>query len=126
MTRLAPETRDAIASAYAAGVPEKVIRHRYGCSSGVPAKIARRYGIPVRNPGTQLTVPDRAHPLVKFVFREMQKQRATFADVATRAGVGVATIGNLKNARGANPQLGTIEACLNALGFELTVKVRKE
>lgn len=124
--RLAPETRTAIAADYAAGVPEKVIRHRHGCGSGTAAKIAARNGIPVRNPGTQLTVPERAHPLVKRLFREMQRQRATFADVASRAGIGIATIGNLKNARGRNPQLGTIEACFNALGLGLYVKVMDE
>lgn len=71
-----------------------------------------------------VTVPRRGHPLVKRLVQEMRDQRCTYATLGKRAGVGWRTISHWRNGI-MDPQLGTIEACFNALGYELVPRERE-
>lgn len=72
----------------------------------------------------RLTVPDRAHPLVRRMFEEMNRQQIGMLDLAERSGVNKNTIKDWKD-RSA-PQVQNLAACFNVLGLELTVARRKE
>lgn len=96
---------------------------------GVSSRIdyLRKTGRPVprrmRRGGSYRAVQTRScHPLVKFIYRELERQRATVPAVAARAGVSEYTIRTW--ARLYNPRLEPLTAVLGALGYELTVKAR--
>lgn len=73
---------------------------------------------------SKITVPERANPLAKLVFAEMQNQRVTYAELEHRANVLVSTF---KAWRTDNmPGLASIEAALGALGWALVPVPRKE
>ena len=59
------------------------------------------------------------HPAVRFVFEEMNRQRCGFADMRDRSGVCKETIRSWRTRNGA--QVQNVEACLNVLGYTLTV-----
>lgn len=62
-----------------------------------------------------------AHWIVKLIWRRINDQRASQADVAERSGLNVGTI--TKWRRGVrSPRLVEAEAVLNALGYRLVVK----
>jgi transcriptional regulator with XRE-family HTH domain len=65
------------------------------------------------------------HPFVKFLSKEMARQRATLTDVADRSGVCIKTIGQWRSG-GRTPKLRDIEAVVNVLGFELKLVPMKE
>lgn len=68
----------------------------------------------------KLKIPTSAHPLVKRLFREMNKQDATILEVATEAGVSRQMIWDWRNR--SRPKLDAIDACFNVLGLRLTVE----
>jgi DNA-binding phage protein len=72
----------------------------------------------------RLTVPDRAHPLVRRMFEEMNYQRIGMVDLAERSGVNKNTIKDWKDR--SVPQVHNLAACFTVLGLELTVARRKE
>lgn len=66
-----------------------------------------------------------SHPFVKFMSKEMARQRATLTDVAERSGVCIKTIGQWR-CGGRTPKLRDIEAVMNVLGFDLKLVPQKE
>ena len=72
----------------------------------------------------RLTIPARAHPLVRRLFEGMNYNRICLTDVAERAGVNVKTIKAWRTQR--NPNITGLEACFGVLGLELTTKARSE
>lgn len=66
----------------------------------------------------QQTYHDNTHPLIKMLCEEMNRQQCTQEQLAQRAGVDVRSFRRWKtNYRGA--QFGSLEACWNALGYDL-------
>lgn len=63
--------------------------------------------------------PQQAHPVVMFLFDEMHKQQCGPADMQDRSGVCKATMRGWRTRNGA--QVQNVEACLNVLGYTLTV-----
>jgi DNA-binding phage protein len=69
-------------------------------------------------------IPERAHPLVKQIYREMQSRQITIEAVVNATGV---SRGCFKSWRDkANPQLGSLEAIATYLGFDITLTKMKE
>ena len=64
-----------------------------------------------------LKVPEKAHPLVKELFKKMIAQRASISDVSDRSGVSRETISAWRYRNNCN--LATFEACANSVGYEL-------
>lgn len=62
--------------------------------------------------------PVKAHPLVKLLVQKMNHQGVTVTEMCREAGIGRRTFSNW-NSRNA-PTLLQIEACFNALGYNLT------
>lgn len=61
------------------------------------------------------------HPTVARVFTELQAQGLTQSFLARRSGVSELTLTDWKH-RLADPRLANLEACLNALGYRLSVE----
>lgn len=72
----------------------------------------------------KLTVPEKAHPLVRRLFKEMNYQRIGMRDLADRTGVNVNTIKDWKDR--SVPHVHNLVACLNAVGVDLRAVRRKE
>ncbi len=68
-------------------------------------------------------VPKRAHPLVRTIFAEMNRQDMTLTELAEAAGFGRGTISDWRYRRA--PKVDHLEAALNALGLRL-VAVRAD
>lgn len=64
--------------------------------------------------------PARCHRLVRHLFEEMMRQNATYGDVALRSGVHFTTMRHWRYHNG--PTVANLDACLNALGYELVVR----
>lgn len=73
---------------------------------------------------SKLGAPRRAHPTVRFLFRQIAFQQTTLLDVAERSGIDRATISSWRYTR--SPNLANIEACLQVLGYELKPVPRKD
>ena len=58
---------------------------------------------------------------MKWVYMEMNRQRVGLLDLSERAGLGEGTITKWRKNR--SPQVEALEAAINALGYELTVRV---
>ena len=67
---------------------------------------------------------DRAHPLVRQMFTEMNEQQCTQATMSERSGINKNTFRSWRTK--AVPRIDDLEACLNVLGLELTVRQIKE
>ena len=65
-------------------------------------------------------VPDCGHPAVRFIFSEMNRQRASLGQVERRSGVTGEAIRKWRRQR--SPNLVLVEAVLNALGYELVIR----
>lgn len=64
-----------------------------------------------------LKVPDRAHPLVKRLYQEMNAQGVGLQQMSDRSGY---TVDCLKDWRTrSSPNIRSLEACFNVLGYEL-------
>lgn len=64
-----------------------------------------------------LKVPDRAHPLVKRLYEEMNTQGVDLHEMSHRSGY---TVDCLKDWRTrSSPNIRSLEACFNVLGYEL-------
>lgn len=72
----------------------------------------------------RLTIPARAHPLVKRLFEEMNEQQIGVIDIAERSGVNKNTISGWRHR--ANPDLINLEACFGVLGHKLVVRSREQ
>lgn len=71
-----------------------------------------------------LKVPNHAHPLVRRLVAEMNRERTTFDEVSERSGVGVSTIKLWRTRR--RPYLDNFIAALNAIDLDLTIIHRRE
>ena len=72
----------------------------------------------------KLPVPAHTHPLVRRLFQELNLQQTTITEVADRAGFRRGTISDWRYRQ--EPRVSDLDAVLNVLGLELTVRVRKE
>lgn len=72
----------------------------------------------------RLSIPAHAHPLVRLLFTEMNKQQIGVLDVAERSGVNKNTITGwrLKSV----PNIANLAACFSVLGIELKPHWAKE
>lgn len=61
------------------------------------------------------------HRLVHRLWKEMHDQRVSQEDVAERAGVSSSGMRKWRNGS-RQPNLNDVEACLNVLGLEITVR----
>ena len=71
-----------------------------------------------------LDIPKHAHPFVRTLYRQMNRQRTTMLEVAERSGLRRQTIWDWANR--VDPRLSDLEAALNAIGFELVVQETDE
>lgn len=71
-----------------------------------------------------LKIPQRAHPLVRALFKEMNHHRIGVTDVAERAGIARNTFQGWCAKH--NPRVGDLEACFNVLGMELKPVHRRD
>lgn len=67
----------------------------------------------------RLSTPDRAHPLVRRLVEEMNKQRIGVLDMAERSGVNKNTFKEWRTRT--VPTIDNIEACFTVLGYRLTI-----
>jgi len=62
------------------------------------------------------------HPTIHWIWREMNKQRASQEDVSARSGVSSSAMRKWRNGEN-SPKIADIEAVINALGGKLVIKV---
>ena len=67
---------------------------------------------------------ERAHPLVRRLFTEMNEQQCSQQTLSERSGINKNTFRSWRTK--AVPRLDDLEACLNVLGLELTIQPTKE
>jgi hypothetical protein len=72
----------------------------------------------------RLPVPQHAHPLVRQFFEILNEQRTTMMDVSKRAGPHWSTIQSWS--RRSNPYIDNFEAALNAMGYELVIRPKRD
>lgn len=72
----------------------------------------------------KLPIPTRAMPLVRRLFEIMNAEKTVMAEVAARAGMRYSTISDWRHRR--SPLLREFEAAVNALGYELVIRERRE
>lgn len=65
----------------------------------------------------RVTIPDHAHPLVRFVFFEMRRQKVTYGEQAERSGLSRETLTAWR--KRSKPDLESLEAALGVLGYGL-------
>ena len=75
-------------------------------------------------PFKYLTIPERAHPLVRELFRRMRFQRVSVNMLSDRSGLKADTIRRWRDLN--NPRVPDLEACLNVVNCELRVVKRYE
>lgn len=68
----------------------------------------------------KLPIPTNTHPIVRDLFREMNRQQTTITEVADRSGICRETISGWRYSR--MPRLDLIDAAFNVLGKRLVVK----
>lgn len=73
----------------------------------------------IRQRGLREDAERHIHPLVRGLFAEMAKQRATYERVAAPVGVCRSTLVSWRRRR--MPYLDLLDAALNVLGFELAI-----
>ena len=66
---------------------------------------------------SKTSIPPHVSPLVRDLFRLVKASSLTQLEIETVAGVGPGTISHWRQEH--NPTLINIEACFNALGYEL-------
>lgn len=72
----------------------------------------------------RLKLPDKAHPMVRRLFEEMNRQQVGMLDLAERSGVNANTLKDWRTRT--TPTIDNLEACLGVLGLELTTKARRQ
>ena len=68
----------------------------------------------------KLPVPAHAHPLVRRLIAEMNRQRTTLSEVSDRAGLRRGTVSDWRYRR--EPTLSNFVAALNVLDLELVIR----
>lgn len=75
---------------------------------------------------TKEPAKDRAvHPAVRWIWRQMNLQRASQEDVAARAGVSSSAMRKWRTGQN-NPKLSDIEAVINVLGGKLIIRINDD
>lgn len=69
-----------------------------------------------------VTIPQKAHPLVRPIFEAMRRKQYTYGDLERRSGVSWWTVRRWR--RGQLPELGNLLAVYKILGIELKAVVR--
>ncbi len=69
-------------------------------------------------------VPEHAHPLVRFVYSEAIRQQISLNALSRRAGLTPCAVSQW--GRTVTPQVVNLEAVLNALGFELSIRHKRD
>ena len=72
----------------------------------------------------RLNIPKKAHPLVRRLFEILNDQHLVVSDIAERAGIKASTISDWRYRR--SPSVQNFEAAINALGYELHIRQRRE
>ena len=72
----------------------------------------------------RLKLPDKAHPMVRRLFEEMNRQQVGMLDLADRSGVNANTLKDWRTRT--TPTIDNLEACLGVLGLELTTRPRRD
>lgn len=72
----------------------------------------------------RLTVPAHAHPLVRRLFEEMNRQQIGVLDMSERSGINANTLKDWRTR--STPTVDNLEACLGVLGLKLTIGVVKD
>lgn len=67
-----------------------------------------------------VSIPEKAHPLVRQLFEEMHRQQCGVLDMAERSGVNKNTLKDWRTRT--MPRVADLNACFNVLGLELIVK----
>jgi len=62
------------------------------------------------------------HPAVRWIWKQMNLQRASQQDVAARAGVSTSAMRKWRTGEN-NPKISDIEAVINALGGKLVIRI---
>jgi transcriptional regulator with XRE-family HTH domain len=58
-----------------------------------------------------------AHPVVRYLFKEMEHQRVGITDLAERAGLNPATVSDWSTRK--QPRIADLDAALGVLGYKL-------
>jgi DNA-binding phage protein len=72
----------------------------------------------------KLPIPRHTHPLVRRLFQELNRQKTTITEIADRAGFRRGTISDWRYR--SEPRVSDLDAALNVLGLELTVRPKRE
>lgn len=72
----------------------------------------------------KLTIPEKAHPLVRRLFEEMNRQQIGVLDMSVRSGVNKNTFKDWRVRT--VPRVPDLDACFGVLGMELKVKPKLE
>ena len=72
----------------------------------------------------KLPIPHHTHPLVRRLFREMNREMTTLTEVAERAGMPRSTISEWRYRY--TPRVSDLDAALNVLGLELCIRPKRE
>jgi len=68
----------------------------------------------------RLTVPERAHPMVRDLYRLMNEEQVGLLDMSERVGTHKDTITGWRTK--STPRVDMLEACLNVLGYRLRIE----
>lgn len=71
----------------------------------------------------RLTVPAGAHPMVRRLFEEMERQQCGVLEMAERSGVNKNTLKDWRTRT--MPRVADLEACFNVLGFDVIVREQR-
>jgi hypothetical protein len=71
-----------------------------------------------------LGIPNKAHPLVRRMFAEMNHQRIGVLDMSDRSGINKNTLQDWRTRT--VPTVDNLEACFTVLGCELTIRQSRE
>lgn len=72
----------------------------------------------------KLKTPPHCHPFVRALFDAANEQQTTLTEIGRRAGIRRKTISDWGHRR--MPRLDLLEACLNVLDFELSIRPKDE
>lgn len=67
----------------------------------------------------------KAHPIIRFIWDEINRQRVSQKAVGLRAGINAKVLRDWRDRR-PSPQLMNVEAVLNVLGYELTIREKRD
>ena len=71
-----------------------------------------------------LSAPDKAHPLVRKLFAEMNRQQIGVLDMAQKSGVNKNTLKDWRTRT--VPSVDNLSACLGVLGLELKIGMARD